>query len=164
MPIYSRGQVDRSDLWLAASPDLAHWGSPQCVLGVEDVPFANDKIGPGEPPVRTEKGWLTTFHAVDIDPARGKNGWEDRWQKRYTVGIMLLDLEDPARVIGMSQQPLLAPEADYETTGGFRCDVLFPGGMILEESGEVKIYYGAADTVECLATADVAYLLSLCGV
>jgi beta-1,4-mannooligosaccharide/beta-1,4-mannosyl-N-acetylglucosamine phosphorylase len=163
MPIYSRGPVDRFDLWLANSPDLAHWGSPQCVLAVEDVPFANDKVGPGAPPVRTERGWLTTFHAVDIDPERGKNGWEDRWQKRYTIGIMLLDLEDPARVIGLSQQPLLAPEADYETTGGFRCDVLFPGGMILEESGEVKIYYGAADTVECVATADVADLLSLCG-
>lgn len=45
-----------------------------------------------------------------------------------------------------------------------RGSVMFPGGMILEDSGEVKIYYGAADTVECIATADAADLLKLCGV
>ena len=62
----------------------------------------------------------------------------------------------------MSREPLIAPEAPYETDGGFRNDVIFPGGMILEDSGEVKIYYGAADTVECLATAHVDDLVKLC--
>ena len=62
----------------------------------------------------------------------------------------------------MSKLPLLAPEAPYETSGGFRNNTIFPGGMILEDSGEVKIYYGAADTVECLATAHVDDLLALC--
>jgi beta-1,4-mannooligosaccharide/beta-1,4-mannosyl-N-acetylglucosamine phosphorylase len=161
-PVYSRGGIDRFDVWASASPDLRYWGDSRLVLAVEDVPFANDKIGPGAPPIKTPQGWLAAFHAVDRDPACGKNGWEDRWQKRYTAGIMLLDLDDPTRVIGMSRSPLLAPEAPYETTGGFRNDVIFPGGMILEESGEVKIYYGAADTVECLATADLGDLLRLC--
>ncbi len=75
---------------------------------------------------------------------------------------MLLDLEDPSKVIGMSKLPLIAPETDYEVNEGIRQNVIFPGGMILEDSGEVKIYYGAADTVECLATADVDDLLKLC--
>ena len=161
-PVYSRGGTDRFDMWLSDSPDLRYWGGSKLVLAVEQVPFANDKIGPGAPPIKTDKGWLTTFHAVDIDRARGKNGWEDTWQKRYSAGIMLLDLEDPSRIVGMSPSPLLAPEAEYETEGGFRNNVIFPGGMILEESGEVKIYYGAADTVECLATADVNDLVRLC--
>jgi beta-1,4-mannooligosaccharide/beta-1,4-mannosyl-N-acetylglucosamine phosphorylase len=161
-PVYSRGGIDRFDMWLSDSPDLAYWGGSKLVLGVEQVPFANDKVGPGAPPVKTEKGWLTTFHAVDLDPTRGKNGWEASWKKRYTAGILLLDLEDPSRIVGMSKSPLLAPEAVYETSGGFRNDVIFPGGMILEDSGEVKIYYGAADTVECLATAHVDDLVRLC--
>ncbi|MDG0792078.1 glycoside hydrolase family 130 protein [Cohnella ginsengisoli] len=161
-PVYSRGGLDRFDMWLSDSPDLRYWGASRLVMGVEHVPFANDKIGPGAPPVKTDKGWLTTFHAVDIDPARGKNGWEPAWRKRYSAGIMLLDLDDPGKIVGMSRAPLLAPEAPYETGGGFRNDVIFPGGMILEESGEVKIYYGAADTVECLATADVDDLIRLC--
>lgn len=161
MPVYSRGR-DRFDMWLSESPDLVYWGNSSLVLGVEDVEYANDKVGPGAPPIRTKHGWLTTFHAVDIDPSRGKNGWEAAWRKRYSAGILLLDLDDPRKVIGRHRAPLLAPEADYEIRGGFRNDVIFPGGMILEDNGEVKIYYGAADTVECLATADVEELVKLC--
>ncbi|GIO41345.1 glycoside hydrolase family 130 protein [Paenibacillus apis] len=161
-PVYSRGGRDRFDMWMSDSPDLKYWGGSRLVLGVEQVPFANDKVGPGAPPVKTDKGWLTTFHAVDLDPSRGKNGWEENWKKRYTAGIMLLDLEDPGKIVGMSHSPLIAPEASYETTGGFRNNVIFPGGMILEASGEVKIYYGAADTWECLATAHVDDLVRLC--
>lgn len=161
-PVYSRGYRDRFDIWLSDSPDIKYWGNSKLVLGVEDVPFANNKIGPGAPPVRTSHGWLTTFHAVDFDDNRGKNGWGRVWKKRYTAGIMLLDPNNPEKILGMSKQPLIAPEEKYETEGGFRNDVIFPGGMILEDSGEVKIYYGAADTVECLATADVEDLLKLC--
>lgn len=161
MPVYSRGR-DRFDTWLSFSPDLCYWGDSSLVMPVEQVPFANDKTGPGAPPVKTPKGWLALFHAVDIDQTRGKNGWEPAWKKRYCAGVMLLDLDDPSRVIGYSREPLLAPEADYEEREGFRQHTVFPGGMILEESGEVKIYYGAADTVECLATADVGDLLALC--
>ena len=162
MTFTGSGMPNRFHVWSSLSPDLKLWGNARPVLGAESVPFANDKIGPGAPPVRTEEGWLAVFHAVDIDNDRGKNGWEAAWRKRYTVGIMLLDLDDPQRVIGMSKEPLLAPAAGYEVSGGFRNNTIFPGGMILEESGEVKIYYGAADTVECLATADVADLIGLC--
>lgn len=162
-PIYSRSRKhDRFDIWYSQSPDGRFWGESDLLLGVEHVPFANDKIGPGAPPVKTDKGWLTLFHAVDLDPSRGKNGWEPAWKKRYTAGVMLLDLEDPSKIIGMSKEPLMVPEAPYEVSGGIRNNVIFPGGLILEKSGEVKIYYGSADTVECLATADVADLLGLC--
>ena len=161
-PVYGRGGRDRFDIWLSKSYDLKFWGESSLLLGVEDVPYANDKIGPGAPPIKTEKGYLTLFHAVDIDFKRRKNGWENKWKKRYTAGIMLLDLEQPNKIIGMSKQPLIAPETDYETRDGFRNHVIFPGGLILEDSGEVKIYYGASDTVECLATANVDDLLKLC--
>lgn len=114
-------------------------------------------------PIKTEYGWLTTFHSVDIDQSRGKNGWENSWKKRYMAGIMLLDLNDSTKVIGMCKEPLLQPEARYEREG-FRNDVIFPGGMILEDNGEVKIYYGAADTVECLAMIHLNDLLKLCGI
>ncbi len=163
-PVYSRGGIDRFDMWISSSPDCINWGNSELLLGVEDVPFANDKIGPGAPPVETGSGWLTVFHAVDLDRSRGKNGWESKWQKRYTAGVMLLDLDNPYKIKGICRQPLLTPEAEYEVSGGYRNNVIFPGGLILEDSGEVKIYYGAADTVECLATARVDDLLELCGV
>jgi beta-1,4-mannooligosaccharide/beta-1,4-mannosyl-N-acetylglucosamine phosphorylase len=150
------------DAWLSDSPDLRDWGGHRLVLATERVSWCNDKLGPAAPPVKTPRGWLTTFHAVDVDPSRGKHGWERRWPKRYSAGLMLLDLHEPWRIIGLARQPLLAPEADYEVAGGFRNHVVFPGGMVLEDDGEVKIYYGAADAVECLATAHVDDLLALC--
>lgn len=162
MPVYSRWGKDVFDIWLSESPDLVYWGKHRLVMGVEDVPFANDKIGPAAPPIKTEKGWLTTFHAVSLDPTGGKNGWEGKWQKSYYAGIMLLDLDDPSKVIGKYEEPLIVCDKDFETDDGFRKDVIFPCGNILENNGEVKIYYGASDTVECLATAYVDDLIKLC--
>ena len=160
MPVYSRGR-DRFDIWLSRSPDLVYWGRSELVLGVEDVPWANDKIGPTASPVKTEKGGLTLFHAVDRDESRGKNGWETRWTKRYTAGLMLLDLKDPAKVLSVYRGPLIAPDTPIETDEGFRENVIFPCGMVAEDDGEVKIYYGASDTCVCLATAKTDDLLAL---
>ena len=163
-PVYGRWNYPggRFDVWCSQSPDMKFWGETKLVLGVEDVPYANDKIGPGAPPIKTDKGWLTVFHTVDIDSNRGKNGWEEKWTKRYCAGVMLLDLDDPSKVIGISKEPLIAPELPYETDEGYRQNVIFPGGVILEDNNEVKIYYGASDTVECLATADLDDLINLC--
>jgi beta-1,4-mannooligosaccharide/beta-1,4-mannosyl-N-acetylglucosamine phosphorylase len=160
-PVYSRGR-DRFDMWSGASSDLRFWGDHRLVMGVEHVPYANDKIGPAAPPVLTRAGWLCVFHAVDRDDSRGKNGWEPTWKKRYCAGICLLDSEQPWKVVGMSRQPLIAPEAPYEIDGGFRNDVIFPTGMLLEDSGEVKIWYGAADTAVALASAHVDDLIRIC--
>ncbi|MBQ7639093.1 MAG: glycoside hydrolase family 130 protein [Clostridia bacterium] len=160
MPVYSRGR-DRFDIWLSRSPDLVYWGKSDLVLTVEDAPFANDKIGPAAAPIKTRRGWLTLFHAVDRDESRGKNGWEEKWTKRYTAGLMLLDLNDPSKVLSVLKEPLIAPDTPVETDEGFRENVIFPCGMLLEENCEVKIYYGASDTCVCLATASLNDLLSL---
>jgi beta-1,4-mannooligosaccharide/beta-1,4-mannosyl-N-acetylglucosamine phosphorylase len=161
---YLRSTKDSFDIWLSESPDLKYWGNPSLLLKAEDVPFCNDRIGAGPPPLKTERGWLIIFHSVDIDPTRGKNGWEEKWDKRYSAGIMFLDLENPRRIISVSHDPLIAPEEDYEIKNGFRNNVIFPTGIILEDNGEVKIYYGAADTVQCLATAQIEDLYKFCGV
>ena len=161
-PVYSRGGVDRFDMWMSYSYDLKYWGDSKLLLAVEDVPFANDKVGPGAPPIKTDKGWLVLFHTVDIDRTRGKNGWEAKWQKRYCAGVMLLDLDDPSKIIGKCNVPLLAPETKWEADEGFRTNVIFPGGLVAEPDGTVKIYYGASDTVECMATAKLDDLLALC--
>lgn len=160
-PVYGRGAPENFDLWFSDSPDCAYWGNTQLVLGSEQVPWSNAKIGPGAPPVRTDRGWLAVFHAVNIDPSREIPAWPPNWFKTYTIGLMLLDLDQPWVVRGMCREPLMVPEETYELEG-FRGHTLFPGGMILEDNGEVKIYYGAGDTVECLATAHVDDLLNLC--
>ena len=162
MPVYSRSGSGDFDIWLSESPDLEYWGRSRLVLATEDVPYCNDKIGPGAPPLKTDKGWLVIFHAVDIDPNRGKNGWEDSWKKRYCIGIMLLDLKDPSKVVGMSKRPLMIPEAPYELSGGFRDNALFPCGMVRDDEGLIRIYYSAGDAVVRMATAKEADLIGLC--
>ena len=99
--------------------------------------------------------WIPTLMETMLDE-KVPNG--DLQQIYIYGGLMLLDLNDPSKIIAMAEKPLLMPDQDYELDG-FRGSVIFPGGMILEDSGEVKIYYGAADTVECLATCDVNDLL-----
>ncbi len=164
MQMYSSGGKCHFDIWLSESPDMVYWGKSRLVLGHEKVLFCNDKIGPGAPPIKTEKGWLTLFHSVDVDPERGKNGWEKHWRKRYCIGIMLLDLNDPSIVIGRSETPLMVPEAPYEIDGGFRNNTLFPCAMIRDakDPGLIRIYYGAADAFMCLAEAREEELIALC--
>ena len=162
MPVYSRTRPEAFDIWLSDSPDLRYWGNHRLVLGAEQVPYCNNKIGPAAPPVRTRRGWLALFHSVYKDDSRPLGGWEKApWTKCYSAGLLLLDLQQPWKVLGMSRQPVLSPREPYELEG-FRGSAIFPGGMILEDDGQVKIYYGAADTVEALATADLDDLLDLC--
>lgn len=161
-PEYSRGYAEKFDIWSSASPDLRYWGETKLLLGTEQVPYANSKIGPAAPPIKTPKGWLTTIHAVYKHHNKNFNAYAGaKWDKEYLGGLMLLDLEDPTKVIGLCPEPILKAELAHELDG-FRGGVIFPGGMIIEDSGEVKIYYGAADTVECLATAHIDDLLKLC--
>ncbi|MBR0457635.1 MAG: glycoside hydrolase family 130 protein [Victivallales bacterium] len=155
LPVYGRdaNHKESFDLWCSFSPDLRFWGDTSLVLPAENVAYANSKIGPGAPPIKTKDGWLCAIHAV-TKVEEELPAWHANWHKVYFAGLMLLDLDDPSKVLSVSKKPLLVPEEPYELDG-FRGSVIFPGGMILEDSGEVKIYYGAADTVECLATADV---------
>ena len=164
-PEYSLNYREHFDIWMSTSPDGRHWGESRIELSHADVPFCNSKIGPAAPPVRTAQGYLTLFHAVWKDTGKDLSCWDlgcgTRWNKTYYAGLMLLDPDDPSKVTGLCRKPLLAPVEKYELEG-FRGSVIFPGGMIQEDSGEVKIYYGAADAVECLATASVEELLAMC--
>ena len=114
------------------------------------VPFATAKIGAGAPPLKTDKGWLLIFHAVDEDPARTvimKTG-NRPWHKRYTAGAALYDLEDPTKLIAITKEPLLVAETPYETGADdlWTEFTIFPCGAVLEDDNNtLRIYYGAGD-------------------
>ncbi|HEY0944713.1 MAG TPA: glycoside hydrolase family 130 protein [Opitutaceae bacterium] len=162
-PVYMRENPEAFPIWLSRSADLKAWGGHRPVLGADELPYANNKIGPAAPPIRTRAGWLTPIHAVRKDETRRLQGWEARgWYKTYFAGLALLDRADPSRVVGLMRTPLLEPVADYEREG-FRGSVIFPCGMIHDEaSGEVRLYYGAADTAIALATGHVDDLVAAC--
>ncbi|MCK4882202.1 MAG: hypothetical protein KAS92_04185 [Candidatus Omnitrophica bacterium] len=91
-------------------------------------------------------------HAVNVQCAA---------QYVYHLGVMLLDLKDPSRIVARSKAPILSPVTDYELKG-LSYAVVFTCGAVAEDNGEVKIYYGGADTVECLATARLKGLVDAC--
>ena len=123
--------LDRAyDIWLSYSPDLRFWGEHRMVLSHEQVAWGNNKIGPGPQPIRTEQGWLVIYHGAEYPDGTGTD-----WQKTYRAGVMLLDLEDPSRVIAQPTAPLMSPEADYETDPTRRPNVIFATGAIVEDDG-----------------------------
>ena len=140
------------DIWVSYSPDLIFWGKSRCVLRNQRVRWAWAKIGPGAVPIRTPRGWLNVFHGVRTQCAQ---------HYVYQLGVCLLDLEDPSRVIGFSEEAILEPEEPYELVGQTP-SVVFTSGAVVEPDGEIKLYYGGADTVQCVALTSVDALLELC--
>ncbi len=142
---------NRRDIWISKSPDLIHWGSYQFLMEPQNGTWESDKIGISTPFVKTSKGWLALYHGV-----RGFG-----ITSIYKIGVVLLDLEKPWIVRGRSSEPLISPEMDYERIGDVN-NVVFTNGWIIEDNGEVKIYYSGADTNICLAETNLDFLLSQC--
>ena len=139
------------DIWINRSPDLLHWGSPRRLIARRKALWDGDKIGASTPPVRTERGWLMLYHGVRTIGM----------SMIYRQGVLLLDSENPAKVLGRSKEPILSPEMPYERQGDVP-NVVFSTGWIPEPDGTIKIYYSGADSNICLATTTVDYLLSQC--
>ncbi len=156
---------DPFHIWYSFSPDLRYWGDSELLLGCEDVPFANRKIGGGAPPIKTDRGWLLIFHAVDDDPDRITTVAGNRqWSKRYTAGAALFDLADPTRLIAVTKSPLLVAEAPYETGHDklWTEYTIFPCGAILQDDRKtLRVYYGAGDYCTCLAETTLPELWSV---
>ena len=136
------------NIWLSESDDLQHWGNPKCVLQENDQPgWDSGKVGTGPPPIETPDGWLLIFHGVQLE----ETGW------LYRVGLALLDLEDPGKLLAKAPNWVFGPTEPYELRGE-KPGIVFPTGAIVEE-GIVRLYYGAADTTVCVATARLDDLL-----
>jgi predicted GH43/DUF377 family glycosyl hydrolase len=140
----------RGEILLSRSPDLLSWSAPEQVLQPRAGAWWDSlRIGLGPPPLRTEHGWLVVYHGVK-DTISGEV---------YRVGLALLDLDEPTRVLRRLPTWVLAPLAPYERTGDVP-NVIFPCGLIHDTaSGEIRLYYGAADSSICLATAQLDDLL-----
>jgi beta-1,2-mannobiose phosphorylase / 1,2-beta-oligomannan phosphorylase len=138
-------------IWISYSPDLCYWGRSELLLRPEPYHWDEMKVGPGAPPFKTDQGWLSIYHGV----FRTMDG------AVYRLGVALHDLQNPAKVLGVSDSWILQPEDPWETTG-YVHNVVFTCGAVPEPDGTVKIYWGAADTVMCVGEASVLELVDLC--
>ena len=135
--------VDKPSIWLAESSSITSFQKYSILLKPEQD-WEAAKVGAGPPPIRTKRGWLVIYHGVSNS-------------KVYRAGAAVLDLDEPNRVLGRSICPILEPEKEYETNGDVN-NVVFPSGACVIDD-KLFLYYGAADKVCCLATANLDSLV-----
>ncbi len=138
-------------IWISYSNDLRHWGDSTVLIKPARYHWDEMKVGPGAPPIRTDKGWLNIFHGVfpTMDGAI------------YRLGAALHKLENPAELIGVCDRWILQPQDPWERVG-YVHNVVFSCAAIPEDDGTLKIYWGGADTVMCVGTAVIDELVQLC--
>ncbi len=132
-------------IWLAESPDLLHWGNHTCIALTRKGTWDSARVGAGAAPIETDKGWLEIYHGADEN-------------NRYCLGALLLDKQDPSKVLARSIQPIMEPILDYEQTGFFG-NVIFTNGHLVE-GDKIIMYYGASDEVICGAEFSINEILS----
>jgi predicted GH43/DUF377 family glycosyl hydrolase len=137
-------------IWLNESTDLVHWGKPWMIIGERGGPWWDGvRVGANGVPIETKDGWLILYHGVKEFPAGPK----------YRMGAALLDLEDPCRLIARLPYWIFGPKDPYEVTGDVPNIVFSCGHTIVGD--EIRLYYGAADTCVCLATASIQDILDV---
>ncbi len=134
------------DICVAYSDDLQHWCDIACVMGPQVEGWDNWKIGVGGTPIKINEGWVVIYHGVSVD-------------RVYSLGIALLDKDHPEQVLYRSKEHILGPKEDYERFGKVPNVVFSNGNLIIDD--RLFIYYGAADSVTCVATMHMNDLLSL---
>ena len=137
-----------ANIWISFSPDLTHWGDNAILLPARKGSWWDaNKIGLGPPPIETKEGWVIIYHGVRITAAGSI----------YRLGLALLDLDDPTKVIKRCDEWIFGPREMYERVGDVP-DVTFPCGVILK-GDELMMYYGAADTTMSVACASMSEVL-----
>lgn len=132
-------------IWISFSPDLKYWGDHKMVIPARAGSWDASRVGLGPPPIETPQGWLVIYHGVRVTASGSL----------YRVGLALLDLDEPWRVIRRSEEWVFGPQESYERKGDVP-GVVFPTGVIIDEgTREMRLYYGAADSSVALATANI---------
>ncbi len=135
-------------IWLAESDDLVHWGRHRPIALPRMGMWDESRVGASCVPIRTPDGWLEIYHGADRS-------------NRYGMGAILLEADDPSKVLARTEEPLLVPKEPYEHNG-FLQDVVFPTGHVtLDGDGRsIRVYYGAADSVLAAADFDIDDILA----
>ena len=130
-------------IWVSSGDDLLALRDSR-LLAKSKFGWEHGKIGANTPPIKTEAGWLVLYHAVGDD-------------SHYRLGAMLLDLENPTKVLHRTPDWILQPEAAYELDGPYP-GCVFPCGKVVI-GNTLFVYYGAADKYVALATCDLRELV-----
>ncbi|WP_424935526.1 MULTISPECIES: hypothetical protein [Bacteria] len=140
---------DRPSIWIgyvdaraaAADPSALTLVRDSSMIAGPEMSYESAKIGAGPSPLRVPEGWLILHHGVS---GATPKGFELAHGSQYSAGAILLDADDPRRVLARTPEPLLAPETVEETEGTL-ANVVFPTA-IEEIDGRRFVFYGMADS------------------
>ncbi len=139
------------NIWLSYSPDLLHWGRFRPLIKPGYTYWAGSKIGPTSPH-KTDRGWLVIVHGV----TRSCTG------HRYCIGALLLDADNPEKLIGKTKSAILSPSEPYEFNGKVP-NTVFPCGSVYQpEKDKITVYYGCADSYVGMASGSMEELVNAC--
>ena len=138
--------IGKPSVWISQSSNLIEWGNHKILIEPRKENWDCKKVGAGAPPIKTDKGWLEFYHGVDND-------------EKYSMGAVLLDKNDPSKVIARTNMPIISPEKNYETKGFFG-NVVFSCGIILKND-IIKMYYGVSDSSIAYAQFKLADVFNL---
>ncbi len=139
------GELDPADMCISYSDDLRSWGDSKVLMSPRQGCWDSHKLGAGAVPIRTRQGWLEIYHGVDNSSCNNSI---------YRLGTVMLDLNDPSKIISRAELPVLWPENLYELVGRTP-NVVFTANALVEPDNKVRLYYGAADTCVGMAEADL---------
>lgn len=134
---------DKPGIWMAFSDDLIIWEDETLIVQGE-FDWQSKKIGGSTPPIKTKYGWLLMYHGVDDN-------------RVYRQGFMMLDLNDPTKIIARPFDFVLEPTEDFEING-IEHDVVFAVGNVVIDK-DLYVYYGGADKVCCVATGNLQEII-----
>ncbi|MCD6557162.1 MAG: glycoside hydrolase family 130 protein [Bacteroidales bacterium] len=144
-------EISPWSVWISYSPDLKYWGESKLIMKPVKYHWDEMKIGPGAPPIKTSRGWLSIYHGV----------FPTMDGSVYRLGVALHDLNNPSKIIAVGDDWILQPEEVYEITG-YVHNVVFCCAAVPEDDGSIKIYWGGADKVICVGTSNIENLVDFC--
>lgn len=137
---------EESDLW--DQDAWKHWYRDLDQHGLELQRTEDDHVEIGAQPIKTKEGWLLLYSYIQKYRSTAPI---------FTVEAVLLDLENPRKIVARTNVPLLVPEEEYEHYGKVK-DIVFPTGAVLRGDA-LYLYYGAADTTTCVAVGSLKEIL-----
>jgi len=142
---------ERSSIWVSYSDDLKYWGWSEVVMTPRSGYWDCNRIGTATPPMKTDAGWLVIYYGVKETSAG----------PLFRLGAAVLDFDNPAKVVGRTNVPIISPRENYERIGDVP-NLVYSCGAIIEPDNQLKLYYGAANSCICLGTTGLKQLIKEC--
>jgi predicted GH43/DUF377 family glycosyl hydrolase len=138
-------------IWVTYSDDLLHWGGSEIVISSRGGFWDESRIGAGAIPIEIDEGWLVLYYGVK----------ETSGGPIYRIGAVILDKQEPTKIVGRTNIPILSPRLNYERIGDVP-NLVFPSGALVDEKGNLKIFYGAANSCICFGTTTIKDVVDNC--